>query len=181
MTDEEFISYLKETYRYDEKLKGLVFIRFVRPKYYPGMRAGSKHPNGYWYIKVKGKPYKEHRLVFALFSDRMPKGEVDHIDRDLDNNSFENLREATRSENCANRRSWGPTSKYRGVSLHAKTGKFQATVRHLKKNHYLGLYETEEEAAKAVDVKAKELRGDAAQLNFQETTQDVQSICPDSV
>lgn len=60
----------------------------------------------------------------------------------------------------------GKTSPYRGVCFHAAAKKYVATLRHQGQNHYLGLYETAEEAALAYDTKAKELCGCGAKLNF---------------
>lgn len=166
--DEEFLPYLLNTYQYCPIVKGLLYKRKVCPHvtHNVGDRAGHKHINGYWYVKVKGKLYKEHRLIFMMTYGRLPNGEIDHIDRNLDNNDISNLREVSRSENCRNRASWGRTSQYRGVSLHKKTGRYQASIRHENKGHYIGLFDTEEEAAQAFDVVALQLRGNTAILNF---------------
>ncbi len=56
------------------------------------------------------------------------------------------------------------TSKYRGVSK-TKSNTYQV---HAGRGNYVGVFETEEEAAKAYDKKAKELFGDKAILNFKE-------------
>lgn len=55
-------------------------------------------------IKGKKKNYYVHRLVAEAFIDNPEnKKEVDHIDRNNKNNNIENLRWATREENCINR------------------------------------------------------------------------------
>lgn len=63
---------------------------------------GSYDKDGYVIIKIKGKQYKAHRLVFAYFNGRFPNGEIDHINRVRDDNRIENLRECSRIENIHN-------------------------------------------------------------------------------
>lgn len=57
------------------------------------------------------------------------------------------------------------SSKYRGVMFHKRVGKWQASVQHEKKRHHVGYFETPEEAARAYNEKAMELKGDKAKLN----------------
>lgn len=60
------------------------------------------------------------------------------------------------------------SSKYRGVSYHKKTKKYQASIGTSSKHTYIGLYTTPEQAAVAYDKKATELWGTKAVLNFPE-------------
>lgn len=88
---------------------------------------------------------------------------VDHINGNGLDNRLSNLRVCTTHQNSFNqatRRSFG----YHGVFPWRR--KFKAQIAHLGVAHYLGLFETREEAARAWDVKAIELRGEFAQLNF---------------
>ena len=60
--------------------------------------------SGYVQVKLNGKPYLYHRILAKHFipnPDDMP--EVDHKDRDKANNSLDNLRWVTRTENNSNR------------------------------------------------------------------------------
>lgn len=77
------------------------------------------------------------------------------------------LRFATPAQNSANRRARrkGRSAKHRGVTLHRQTGRWQAQAKRDDVNHYLGLYETQDEAAEAYNKKARELWGPFAVLN----------------
>jgi group I intron endonuclease len=60
------------------------------------------------------------------------------------------------------------SSKYKGVCWDKKHKKWKANIKHKGKKIHIGLYTNEEAAAKAFDLKAVDLRGDEAKLNFPE-------------
>jgi hypothetical protein len=93
---------------------------------------------GYAHSKRNGRNVKMHRLVTDC-----PTGlVVDHINHDRLDNRLENLKVVTTAENSQNH----TPRPYRGTTQHP-TGKWMAQVCVDYKNHYLGLYETREEAA----------------------------------
>lgn len=106
-----------------------------------------------------GRTLYLHRVIMGN-----PVCLVDHIDRDIRNNQRSNLRLATNAENTRNS---GPrVGLYKGVCVKGK--KYMAQIKFEGKNHYLGLFEYEMNAAKAYDRKARELFGEFAYLNFPE-------------
>lgn len=92
----------------------------------------------------------------------------DHANGDGLDNRRANLREATRSENMANRRKSvpGTTSRFKGVSLHADRRQWRAQIGVHGERVYLGLFPTEEAAARAYDERARVAFGEFAALNF---------------
>lgn len=104
------------------------------------------------------------RVVGELLSI---KKQVDHIDGDKLNNQRENLRLVSKGQNQMNGKPQrGSTSQYKGVSWSNDRKKWVAQIKRAGKFHYIGRFESEDEAARAYDAKAKELFGEFAWLNF---------------
>jgi len=98
-----------------------------------------------------------------------PKGSsVVPIDGDMFNFRKENLIICTNSFKRQHGKSPNSpkTSKFRGVCWHKRLKKWRATIHKNGKSFWLGLFDTEEEAAKAYDAKARELFGEFAYQNF---------------
>lgn len=72
---------------------------------------GTKNANELRSVAVLHRQHLIHRLVALTFLGPQPpdKPEVDHIDRDVDNNDVNNLRWASRIENCRNKGKATPT------------------------------------------------------------------------
>lgn len=90
---------------------------------------------------------------------------VDHADNDGLNNLRSNLRICTRSQNSANRISVGGSSIYLGVSYYKKNKKWGALIGKNRKQIFIGLFETEEQAAIAYNKSAILIHGEFAKLN----------------
>jgi len=92
---------------------------------------------------------------------------IDHKDRNQFNNQKSNLRICNSQQNNFNK---GPiTGQYKGVSYNKENSKWKAQIMKTHKNYHIGYFNTEIEAAKAYDKKAKKLFGEFAYLNFPET------------
>lgn len=98
-----------------------------------------------------------------------PKGVfVDHRDGNRLNNRRYNLRLCTNQQNLMAKHDFKRTaSGYRGV-YRSMNGRWFSTISvgHQHKKRYLGTFPTPEDAARAWDAVALELRGEFAQLNF---------------
>jgi ABC-2 type transport system ATP-binding protein len=125
----------------------------------------SNSKNSYAVRIEGGKIIYMHRQIMNA-----PKGKiVDHRDHEGLNNTKQNLRFATPSQNCCNKTLLKKgTSKFRGVSFYKKTGKWQAAICCNGIDKHLGLFDNEADAAKAYDEAAKIYHGEFAVLNFEQ-------------
>ena len=106
-----------------------------------------------------------HRIVFWLSTGEDPKY-IDHKDGNPKNNSIENLRACTQSQNNANTGiNKVNTSGYKGVTWNKSCGKWHAQIKDHKKRVYLGVYDDIKEAAKAYDDAAIRIYGEFAKTN----------------
>lgn len=121
----------------------------------PGGKAGTKHKFGYIQIKLDGVIHKAQRLAWLYVTGAHPTGEIDHKNRVRHDNSWLNLRDVT---TLVNRQNVGPESRTgaypMGVTLHRKTGLFQAQIKMMNKHLSLGYY-TDPDAAHQAYISAK--------------------------
>lgn len=119
--------------------------------------AGNRRADGYLLIRIEGTAYYASRLAFVWMLGRWPFEEVDHVDRDPSNDRWDNLRDATSSENKYNREPNGMRGVYR-------SGENSWWVM-VGRNNYLGTFDSLEKAIAARDAEALRLGGDFAILN----------------
>lgn len=127
-----------------------------------------------WYaLRQPRIPGDYHRrsviLMHRFIMGDCPEGkEVDHKDRDGLNNTRENLRFATRSQNNVNRDKRPSRCGFIGVfpSDNRHLVRFCAKIAEKKKQIYLGRFETAQAAALAYDARALLMHGEFATLNF---------------
>ena len=95
------IERLKILLHYDEK-SGLFTRKINKGKGKAGDIVGSTQTNGYLQVCIDGKLYYLHRIAWLYVYGEWPN-EIDHIDRNVLNNSIDNLRDVSHGENCKNR------------------------------------------------------------------------------
>lgn len=116
---------------------------------------------GAW-IDGKNKIVSMHREVLPAIGFK----EIDHINRDKLDNRKSNLRPCNRSQNNHNTVKNKSGDKYKGVYFAKRDKKWAAMIGFNRKRQWLGYFKTELEAVKAYDLKAKEVYGEHASLNF---------------
>lgn len=129
-----------------------------------GSVAGSMDTRGHIQVRVNRILVHAHRVIFLWHHGYLPD-EVDHRDMDKANNRIENLREATRSQNIANRSLRSDNkSGFKGVSFRKDVGKWVASIQKDKKRICLGAYIRLEDASAAYASAAREMYGEFARL-----------------
>jgi len=122
-------------------------------------KGGGKYGERHQYAVTR---LRMHRLVMNC-----PKGMVvDHINGDTLDNRKSNLRICTNAENQQNTNSRGGTSKFKGVSFSTKKKRWKGCFMWQGKVYYVGSFDNEEEAARAVDRKRREVCGGFSKANL---------------
>jgi hypothetical protein len=166
--------YLRECLDYDPKTGVLIWKR--RPiehfksvatyrswnKQFPGVITGC--PTNYGRVLtvcLDRVLYGAHRLIWCLITGNQSPEHIDHKDRNPQHNAWNNLREATRSQNMANsKQQSNNTVGWKGVKI-SRNGKFEARITSNSTTyHHLGTFDTPEEAHAAYCKAARELHGE---------------------
>jgi hypothetical protein len=106
-----------------------------------GKQAGGDHPQGYISIRVGGEKILAHQVAWIYMTGVLPKADIDHINGNKKDNSWVNLRLATRSQNKANvRKPITNSSGYKGVSYSNTAKKWVAQIGVDGKTFVLGYF-----------------------------------------
>lgn len=124
-----------------------------------GQIAGCLDNKGYQTITLFYGIYGAHRLAWLLTHKQWPKEDIDHINGVRNDNRLSNLCEATRQQNCMNRK-LAKGRKFKGVYPARTTYGWDAIITFSGKRIVLGTYSSPELAAIAYENKAKELYGE---------------------
>ena len=121
-----------------------------------GSIAGVAPAGGYAQIAINGRTYPAHKLAIYWYSGVFPFEEVDHRDCNRGNNRIDNLRAVGRLINAQNfrRPSKNNRSGFLGVYRCKATGRWCTSILVARKKHYIGRFDTPEQAHAAY-LKAK--------------------------
>lgn len=113
-----------------------VFTWIEPPKTMPylrGKQAGTIDAYGYRYIRVDGIVIAAGRLAWFYMTGEWPLGQVDHRNRNRDDNRWKNLRDLTASQNQHNR-------GFSGVSWLSSKRRWRVVLRLEGQSYYGGLH-----------------------------------------
>lgn len=136
---------LLEVLDYDPET-GVLTWRVSRGTARRGSAASHVGAEGYLRVRVDGRLYSGHRLVWLHVHGVWPD-QIDHINGVRTDNRICNLREVTPAQNMQNKGQYRSNrSGCRGVSWHKKSGKWVAQITVDGKKHHLGLRSSLEDA-----------------------------------
>ncbi|CAK0755336.1 hypothetical protein CVIRNUC_002367 [Coccomyxa viridis] len=93
-----------------------------------------------------------------------------------DSNGMKTYRKAKRPRKAGDKKVARSTSRFRGVTHHCRTGRFEAHIWQEGKQIYLGGFDAEEQAALAYDLAALKFRGLDAQTNYDKSTYEQEML-----
>jgi hypothetical protein len=132
-----------------------------------GSEVKSLDSHGYIRVQIDGERYQGHLVAWLLHHGEWPIDEIDHRNGVRSDNRIDNLREATRRLNSLNQAPRiGNSSVFKGVYMQQETGKWMSRFCADGRRRYLGLFDSEIEAAKMYDAAAWLHSPDFARLNF---------------
>lgn len=127
-----------------------------------GKKVGCLTKTGYITTQIKGKNYLVHRIIYKMFNDVVPNT-LDHIDGNRANNKIENLRTATPLQNSYNKKNYiSNKTGIKGVNFNKQCNKYSARCQVNKKQNWLGLFETLDQAEIAVKIFRQQHHGEYA-------------------
>ncbi|BCQ23123.1 HNH endonuclease [Caballeronia sp. NK8] len=124
--------------------------------------AGTISAKGYAMIGTGGRLYQAHRLAWFYMTGAWPDHEIDHRNHIKTDNRFENLRQATKTDNNRNRRFKRNRSGFKGVAFNPRLKKWNAQIWYDGKQKHLGVFDRPEDAHEAYRAAAKEIHGEFA-------------------
>jgi hypothetical protein len=122
--------------------------------------AGTLSFHGYRIITIANTLYRASQLAFLYMTGTIP-AEIDHKDTNTLNDSWDNLRIATKNQNQHNKNiQCNNTSGVKGVSWHKRAGKWQAQVKLNGIYHSAGFFTDLSEATIAIQKLRTTLHGE---------------------
>lgn len=150
---------LKEWVSYEPSTGVFTWVKTLTNRIKIGDAAGSINSKGYRVIRILGIQYYAHRLAWLYVHGFFPH-QVDHKNTVKSDNSIDNLRVATSTQNNCN---VGATSRnksgHKGVSWYPRFRKWRACIKKDGKQIHLGYFSSAQAAAQAYESAGIDLHG----------------------
>jgi len=128
--------------------------------------GGNADGGGYLMLYIDGRVYRGHHVAWFWMTGEWPTLDIDHINDIRHDNSWSNLRAATRSQNIGNARmphdSW---SGVKGATWDRARRQWRAQITFNGKNIHLGRYPTKEAAGAAYEAASRKYFGEFARVS----------------
>ena len=152
--------YVRQILHYDPETGVFTRLKLARRRDKIGSEAGGFATTGYVTIGIEKKAYLAHRLAWLWMTGKWPKEQIDHINMCRSDNRWVNLREADKYQNKHNKkRTRKSISGLKGVTWHAHSGLWHATIRARGIKMSLGYFNCRAAASFAYQVAADKLHG----------------------
>jgi hypothetical protein len=144
------IAKIREFIDYNPETGAMTWKKVISNRTKAGSPCGANiDSKGYFRVCFDKKQYRAHRIAWAIFYGEEPKKQIDHINGRKTDNRINNLRLATNTENSRNASiSKNNTSGKTGVTYHKSAKKWLAQITVNRKNRYLGIFDSKEDAIK---------------------------------
>lgn len=154
------LDFLLDRFELNHKEGKLYYRTSVNSRGQKGRPAGTVNALGYTQIRIHGRSYLAHRLIFYMTFGRWP-GMLDHVNGNRSDNRASNIRECSPTENLYNsRRPTSNTSGYKGIRL--EKGKYAIRMYVNGRPKRFGRTETLQEAVDKLNKIRKEHHGEFA-------------------
>jgi len=139
-------------------------------KNFAGKEAGCTVKYGYKLMSYNGGNILVHVAIWIMLNGDIPENmEIDHINNDPSDNRIENLRLATRTQNCFNmRKRVDNTSGVKGVMWNKNNNNWRARIYVNKTKIEIGSFDTIDEARIAINSARQRLHGEYANSGHKE-------------
>ena len=140
------LEWIRKTISYDSETGDFTWL-INRSNTLKGSRAGCiSSTTGYRVLSIRGLKVSAHKLAWYLHYGEYPESQIDHINGLRADNRIENLRCVSPSVNGQNRWKAQANNKVGLMGVCKRGSKYIATIILNKKQTYLGIFSTKEDA-----------------------------------
>ena len=152
MSTDYFVDYLRENITYNPETGQLFWSKPDKMRKLD-KPIGSVIPSGHRNISIMNMSFPAAGIIWRIVYGCAPKGVIDHINHNPDDNRLCNLRDATNGGNDLNRKAYPrPLNPYLPHNIHQRpSGNYRAQVQKNRKIHCSPSVKTLEEAIRLRD------------------------------